>query len=94
MDFVIRAGSFNFSIGDISKIFLHHQDQQISQLPTAAVRSLLAGSSASTPSASSATSCLIHLRQRFIQSTGTRLKFSTETDPSNHVREAAEKISR
>jgi hypothetical protein len=28
LDFVIRAGSFNFSIGDISKNFLHHQDQQ------------------------------------------------------------------
>jgi hypothetical protein len=32
LDFVIRAGSFNFSIGDISKIFLHHQDQQILRL--------------------------------------------------------------
>jgi hypothetical protein len=26
--FGIRAGSFNFSIDDISKFFLHHQDQQ------------------------------------------------------------------
>jgi hypothetical protein len=40
LDFVIRAGSINFSIGDISKFFLHHQDQQISRLPVAAARSL------------------------------------------------------
>jgi hypothetical protein len=36
LDFIIRAGSFNFSIGDISKFFLHRQDQQILRLPTAA----------------------------------------------------------
>jgi hypothetical protein len=30
--FGIRAGSFNFSIGDISKFFLHRQDQQILRL--------------------------------------------------------------
>jgi hypothetical protein len=29
-----------FSIGDISKFFLHHQDQQILRLPVAAARSL------------------------------------------------------
>jgi hypothetical protein len=41
LDFVIRAGSFNFSIGDISKFFLHRQDQQILRLPTTeAVRSI------------------------------------------------------
>jgi hypothetical protein len=57
----------------------HRQDQQISRLPTAAVRSLLAGLSASTPSTSSATSRLIHQRQRFVQSAGTRLKFWTES---------------
>jgi hypothetical protein len=34
--FGIRAGSFNFSIDDISKFFLHRQDQQILQLPRAA----------------------------------------------------------
>jgi hypothetical protein len=41
LDFVIWAGSFNFSIGDISKFFLYHQDQQILRLPTTeAVRSI------------------------------------------------------
>jgi hypothetical protein len=40
LDFVIRAGSFNFSIGDISKFILHRQDQQTSRLPTAAAKSL------------------------------------------------------
>jgi hypothetical protein len=38
LDFVIWAGSFNFSIGDIIKFFLHHQDQQILRLRTAARR--------------------------------------------------------
>jgi hypothetical protein len=39
--FGIRAGSFNSSIGDISKFFLYHQDQQIRRLPTTeAVRSI------------------------------------------------------
>jgi hypothetical protein len=39
--FGIRAGSFNSSIGDISKFFLYRQDQQIRRLPTTeAVRSI------------------------------------------------------
>jgi hypothetical protein len=45
--FCYPGGILQLSIGDISKFFLHRQDQQISRLPTAAAKSLqqiLAGS--------------------------------------------------